>query len=460
MTPGNEMRRFDDLVAFQFEETQVAFHASSLEVAEISEEAFHVMPRYTFNDSFIPTFTSFANSSSSIIESEAYQQLQDWSQQFQSESNSTKTQIDTSSAKQTDIKLQSMTINVTQLCNLHCSYCAAGGDGTYGDPVAKISIEKTLPQLSSLLSRLGPEDHFSLTMLGGEPLLYPAAVVKIIAHVKGLAKVQKFKLRLNLITNGTLITDDLARFLYESNTQITISMDGPPEVNDVARPTKDKTSSSQKTLEGLALLLKYKCQVLIHSVFTKTHLDVLSTYQFFSSFPVKMEFTLDLMETDLQTVQMFTKAFSDVAKLAYEKGHLTSLETAETELRRITLFDGYFNQLDRQSRLENHCGSGKSLLAIDSRNQVYECPLEVGSIENQIGKDLELRIDAFDQSSKSLIELNNCKTCWARHLCGGGCMFSHKSMTGNKHQKDLAYCMRTRHLISLALLYYLKIRST
>jgi uncharacterized protein len=70
-----------------------------------------------------------------------------------------------------DQKVTQIILNVTQICNLHCTYCAAGGDGTYGDPVKIISVEKTLPQIRFFIEKLSPNETFYINFLGGEPLL-------------------------------------------------------------------------------------------------------------------------------------------------------------------------------------------------------------------------------------------------------------------------------------------------
>src|SRR4051812_16926288 len=89
----------------------VGFHATNLEVAQLSETA----------------WSEFATHS----------EVSEWDNEINPLVKSEKKSIGP----------RSITINVTQICNLHCTYCAAGGDGSYGDPVKKIAVEKTLPQI-------------------------------------------------------------------------------------------------------------------------------------------------------------------------------------------------------------------------------------------------------------------------------------------------------------------------
>jgi uncharacterized protein len=140
-----------------------------------------------------------------------------------------------------------------------------------------------------------------------------------------------------------------------------------------------------------------------------------------------------------------------VAEIAYARG-------GESSLRKISLFNSYFMALDEQVRSENHCGSGKSLLSLDARNKIYACPLDVGIKNEVVGELTSIEDSKLEALQPTLIEKNNCGNCWARYLCGGGCMFTHRAITGNKHKKHVSFCERTRYFISLTLMYYEKCR--
>lgn len=433
-----QLRRHKDIIAIKNGATApVAFHARNLEVASISEETWNSMAPSTFDNGFVMSMLPTEKG----VDADAYASLESW-------------QADDSSEVRTrnfGSTIKSLTLNVTQLCNLHCTYCAAGGDGTYGDPVAKISVDKTLPQIQFFLDKLAEGSSFTITFLGGEPLLYPEALKAIALYTRNAAQTKGIKTNFNVITNATLMNEKCLDALTAIKANITVSIDGPPENHDRARPQRNGEGSSKAALAGLNLLLSRKedlGKVLIHAVFSKTNLEVEKAYRFFSEFPVDAyEFTFDIMEGDAQINKTFMGEMARVAELAYSRG-------GEAELRKISMFDAYFSSLDSQMRSENHCGSGKSLLSIDSNNKIYACPLDVGSKSNVVGVQQEIDAEKLKDLQDPFIEKNNCQNCWARFLCGGGCLFAHKSLTGNKHRKHFSYCERTRYLISLSLLYY------
>ncbi len=439
-----ELRRYKDIIAIKISgdtasnstgpENYIAYHSRNLEVAEVTPEAFLEMTPITLNTNDAPALEN-------LKDPEAREQIETWNndQNFQ--------------GRRGEIKfgIRAVTINVTQICNLKCHYCAAGGDGTYGDPVAKISIEKTLPQLKFFIDQLKENQKFTISFVGGEPLLYPEAVLSIYDYVLELTKIKKFSPIFSLTTNATLITDRVRDILKQMKIHITVSLDGDQKTNDIARPTKDGSSSTQLTESGLEQLSKIHRDIGsfgISAVSTKENINLIETYQYFKKFnPDWYEFNFSYIEKNQAAQTEYLSQMNQIAKIAYTNG-------GEAELRKIKTFDLYFKLLDDQQRIENHCGAGKSYLMIDARNQVYTCPWVVGEKDEIVGTGSELNHKKLEKYQKPLIELNNCQTCWAKYLCGGGCMYIHRTHTGDKHIKDYLFCERTRGLILTTLVYY------
>lgn len=437
---GNQMqlRRHLDIVAIKNgAQAPLAFHARNLEVASISEEAWNSMAPTTFDNGFE---MKMLPEEKGVVPS-AYEALNEWQLEESAQVTS----------YQPEFKIKTLTLNVTQLCNLHCSYCAAGGDGTYGDPVARVSIDKTFPQIEFFLNRLSPGDTFQIIFLGGEPLLYPEAIKAIAEHTQQLALSKKIAPSFHVITNATLITKSIVDMLSAISAHVTVSIDGPPEIQDLTRPQKNGVGSAHQTVRGLEMLIARKKElgtILLHAVFSKNNLEPVRVYEYFRGFNVDAyEFTFDVTSSDTTDSAKFINEMTQVMKLAFSRG-------GEQELRKFKLFDSYFNALDNQSRMENHCGSGKTLLSVDSRNKIYACPLDVGNSKNLVGESQTVDEDKLKDLQMSFIEKNNCQTCWARFICGGGCLFAHKSLTGSKNQKHPSYCERTRYLLAETILYY------
>ena len=444
MTIG-KLKRYQDIIAFEeigFDQKPryVGFHASNLEVAEVTKEAFDEMSDITVQEGEIPNFKK-------TLDIEAHDELSDWNNQVNGDAKS----------GQIGFEIRSITINVTQVCNLKCTYCAAGGDGTYGDPVTRISIEKTIPQLKFLIAGIKPDRRFHISFVGGEPLLYPAGIQAIYDYVTEETRAKNITPIFSVVTNGTVITDEVLNMFKKTKLHVTVSLDGEKKINDVMRPTRTGASSTDLTVNGIQKLnlIKNNLGSLgISGVFNEMNQNISETYSFFNQFnPDWVEFNFAYSQASRELQQKYLEQMNIIADRAWTQGK-------ELALRKIKVFDHYFNLLDSQQKVENHCGAGKSYLMVDAKNQLYACVWSVGKPSEVVGTGTDIDHAKLAKYQKPLIVLNNCQTCWARYLCGGGCMYIHEQHTGDKHKKDDLFCQRTRSLILTALMYYKMARVT
>lgn len=424
----------------------VAFHAYNLEVAKVTESLFQSMPlsgfqRSTFQDRLDNNISPIERELNPIVVQDIENELKEWSEK-----------MIPLPPKNISYKVKSINLNVTQICNLHCTYCAAGGDGTYGNPVRQISVEKTLPQLKFFINKLAPGDRFHISFLGGEPLLYPEGIQLVCEYVTELALEKKLHLTFKITTNGTLMNEKIISILKTYKPVLVISMDGPPEINDVLRPQKNKESTSALIIKNLKHLLSLKNEIGllgVHAVFSRENMHVEEAYRFFCEFSFDfMDFMFSVTENNKNANLEFMQKMEKISELAWVKG-------GEKELRKIYIFDHYFDLLDEQRRLENHCGLGKTLAVIDAQNKIYNCPWTVGKTQDQLGANLNLDEAKITEYTDSLIDRNQCQNCWARFLCGGGCSFIHQNTNSSSvmHKNEL-FCERTRYLIGLAIYYF------
>ena len=435
----SKLKRYQDIIAFEEigpnqQIRYIGFHASNLEVAEVSKEAFEEMTEITVGDGDIPAFKK-------TFDIEAHNQLSDWNNEVNDDAKS----------GQIGFEIRSITINVTQVCNLKCMYCAAGGDGTYGDPVTRISIEETIPQLNFLIAGIRPNRKFHISFVGGEPLLYPEGIQAIYDYVTEETKAKKITPVFSVVTNGTVITDRVIEMFKKTKLHVTVSLDGEKKINDVMRPTRTGASSTDLTLDGIQKLHAIKSYLGsfgISGVFNEMNQNISETYKFFNDLnPDWMEFNFAYSQKSSELQLKYLQQMNLIAEMAWAEGQ-------EDELRKIKVFNHYFNLLDSQQKVENHCGAGKSYLMVDAKNQLYACVWSVGKASEVVGTGRVIDYAKLEKYQKPLIVLNNCQTCWARYLCGGGCMYIHEQHTGDKHKKDILFCERTRSLILTALLYY------
>lgn len=442
-----QLSRSGDILAIRDPQSGrvLGFHGTEMQVAELAPEMWSALLKGQNS----PQLTD--------LEREALQELAEWKL-----SSTPIAPLKTNAEISKDAviaPIRSLTINVAQICNLACTYCAAGGDGTYGSKTKVPDLDLTRAQLSKLLSLVPRGESFMITFLGGEPLVHPEIIRAIVRDARLLVAGRDVSLRFDIVTNGTLVTPELAEMLASMNANVTVSIDGAPEDNDRARITKGGRGSSAMILKGLSELTKVKSRLgslIAGAVFGKHNLNVVEAWEFLSTLPfdsIKFDFAAEV--GDELASRRFAQGFTEVANRAYARG-------GEKELRRLHVFDHLFRVLDSQSRVENHCSAGKGHLQLDTDGKFTACQWFVGQADEILGTGLDLDLSAKNARLKSfsepLISKEGCSTCWARHICGGGCMYVNKVKTGQKHQIDNAYCERTRTLIAKGIERYAEAR--
>lgn len=436
------LKRFENILAIKSNQTTIAFHAHNLDVATLDDEAWQAL---TASGRQIEAPTESTTESTTDLR-EAQAELKAWNEEV----DSTTRQAELSQ------KVTSLAINVAQVCNLKCTYCAAGGDGTFGDAIKQVELTTIEEQIKSLMHGLEAGATFRLTFLGGEPLLAPEMIRALARYARLQAAGRGITVRFDIVTNGTLINVEIAELLASLSAHVTVSIDGPPEVNDRNRPTKSGRGATARVLVGLQNLMAVRSRLGALSagaVFGKHGTDVVDTYRYLS------HFELDAIRIDF-AAEANDAEFSDAYALSVcEVGELAFANGGEGELRKLNVFDQYFRILDQKVRVRNHCGAGKSHLHADARGAITPCQWFSGEEAEMVGRGGDLDFTKLANFADPLVEKHGCGTCWARNLCGGGCMYVNKTKTGSKHQKDEEFCKRTRTIIAKGIELYARARS-
>jgi uncharacterized protein len=306
-----EVRRFKDLIAMKGTQKIWGFHAYNLELAELTEEL----------------WSALESEASLLALPELKQELETWNAEISP---------DTQDAPLTTPGfIKKLSLNIAQICNLQCTYCAAGGDGTYGSPVTKVDLSKAQKQIQFFLSRFSeqPTDEaFHIQFLGGEPLLYPSVIRELCQYAELCVAGTKADVAFSVTTNGTLITPRVADMLAEFNFSVAVSLDGDKETNEISRPAKGSIESSTvMTLRGIQELKRVRGQLRalkVNSVFGQHNMKISAAYDFLTQLDVEWDeinFLYANNEQDTSCSPLYIEEMRRVANAAYARGGLTAL---------------------------------------------------------------------------------------------------------------------------------------
>ena len=119
--------------------------------------------------------------------------------------------------------------HITEACNFSCRYCYAKWDGREKELIHDWGrTQKLLDEIASFFAPGNPSNPLEqalswsairLNLAGGEPLLYPNAVLRVLSHARSLG------MNTSIITNGSRVSDDLMVQIAPLVSMIGISID-------------------------------------------------------------------------------------------------------------------------------------------------------------------------------------------------------------------------------------------
>ena len=132
-------------------------------------------------------------------------------------------------------RLNQLTLQVTQQCNLRCAYCAYSGiyEGNRTHSCLRMDWDTAKKAIDFFLSRTPETSRVVIGFYGGEPLLEFELIKKCVEYAK--SQVEGKEIRFNMTTNGTLLSDEVVDFLVENDVMLSISLDGSEEEHDANR---------------------------------------------------------------------------------------------------------------------------------------------------------------------------------------------------------------------------------
>lgn len=300
-------------------------------------------------------------------------------------------------------------------CNLNCRYCYAHA-GQYGKLPQIMTPEVAITYLSKLV--LGQYDNVSIVMLfGGEPTLAPETIHVICRFFE--ENVTKGHLRsmpiFTMVTNGTLITDQLVKTIKRYNIQVTISIDGPMEINDQLRVDKLGNGTFLKIEQGIKKLQAAGCPPrMIEATYTKLH-KLLGYEKKHISDYLKHYFNVD------KILVANCSGNSDNDALAYSDD-MSGCQAAVEVNPAATI--SLHRDLTRNLYYDISCSAGINSIALLPSGAIYPCHFFAEHDKFQIAN---YRDGCFDFSNYSNVvhllepahKLKNkrCEKCWAKSLC-------------------------------------------
>lgn len=344
-------------------------------------------------------------------------------------------------------------ISVTKRCNLKCEYCSASSSPDYDS-----SNELTLDEFKEIFKELNNLDVHRVALAGGEPFMRED-------FFSILEEASNYRFATVINTNGTLITEDIAKQLTNFNfDRICVTLDGSkPEYHDVHRGA----GTFNTTIRGIKLLQKYNLPVSTLFTLNDSNMENLIDCIKFNEIlgiqymtvmvlcPTGRASNGELLLNKERWYPLFLK-LTEMIKNNEIKLNFKIVPPNESEVFWLFYFPlKHYDKLDLlplwnqkidqpKGKREISCQAGVKACSIDQNGDIYGCDLMMGIDEFIAGNIREQSFEEIWNNSplfnkfrsfefdKIKGKCSKCELSW----CGAGCRSASYNLNGDILNSD------------------------
>ena len=331
--------------------------------------------------------------------------------------------------------VKALCLHVAHTCNLNCEYCFASQGKFHGER-ALMSFETGKAALDFLVANSGKRRNLEVDFFGGEPLMNFEVVKELVAYARSIEKEAGKNFRFTLTTNGMLIDDDVIDFANRECSNVVLSLDGRREVHDRFRVDYAGRGSYDRIVPKFQKLVEARGGRDYYMRGTFTHLN--------PDFLKDIETMLDLGFNELSMEPVVCAEGDPYALTAEDMPVIFEQYEKLAELmikrrREGRPFTFYHYMIDLRGgpciyKRISGCGSGTEYMAVTPWGDLYPCHQFVGEEKFRLGDVWSGVTNKEIQSefaSCNVYAREECRDCWARLYCSGGCAANAYHATGS-----------------------------
>ncbi|MEG1513355.1 MAG: Cys-rich peptide radical SAM maturase CcpM [Clostridia bacterium] len=335
-------------------------------------------------------------------------------------------------------QLTQLILQVTQDCNLRCSYCVYVNECYKNRKHAKrqMSFEMAKRAIDFFIPNSSGRDQVYIGFYGGEPLLRFGLIKDCIEYVKAI--VSDKRVLFTMTTNGTLLNDVIIEYFIANDVALVVSLDGYKEAHNRNRIFSNGEGSFDIIMSKLCHI-KNKYPDYFRSISINTVVSPETDMKYVREFYTNNEL-LGNLNISVATISDF---YSD-SPVIYDDRYL--IESRYANFKAALVFAGlldknsmpriYQHYVESYSKLYNAlhsgflmpkcyhhggpCMAGTRRLFVDINGNYFPCervseqslPMNIGSVETGLDKE---QISALINVGR--ISAKECMNCWALPHC-------------------------------------------
>ncbi len=331
--------------------------------------------------------------------------------------------------------IKALCLHIAHTCNLNCSYCFAS-QGKYHGERAVMSFEVGKQALDFLIANSGSRRNLEVDFFGGEPLVNFQVVKDLVAYARSIEKEHGKNFRFTLTTNGLLIDDDVIEFANRECHNVVLSLDGRKEIHDRFRVDYAGNGSWDRIVPKFQQLVEARGGqgYYMRGTFTHANPDFLKDIQVMLDLGFN-ELSMEPVVAAPDDPSALTEEDKAIVMEQYEKLAMLMLDK-DKEGKPFTFYH-YMIDLTGGPCIYKRisgCGSGTEYMAVTPWGDLYPCHQFVGEEKFKLG-DVWNGVNNTEIQSE-FAECNvyarpECRDCWARLYCSGGCAANAYHATGS-----------------------------
>lgn len=299
-------------------------------------------------------------------------------------------------------------------CNLNCDYCFVSKKN---ESISKDVVEN----IYNLIAKMNCINKLSISWMGGEPLIKADTICDMSSTITSLCKKNRIKYYSRILTNGILLTKDVAKSLSDVNIkQVQVSIDGSKFVQKKRRSVSGGIDTYKIVLDNIHHAVKYL------EVGLRVNIDRMNGND------------IDNLLSDLETLGLKRKVLINYGQLVSFEGTCTlvcdrcytkkEFANVEIDLYKKTIEKGFIFA-NQQLPGAMFCGAlAKNSFAIDPDGSVHKCWNFIGHFDKKIGtltnKGISFEKNVNVWNNYDPHKNRSCIKCSVFPLCNGGCPYN------------------------------------
>jgi len=369
--------------------------------------------------------------------------------------------------------LATLVLNVTNKCNLSCTYCYEYGEDKIGEGQgqngkARMDDKTARDSIDFLMRSSGDRPQVSITFFGGETRLNFEAIRAATEYAEQQAQAHAKRVHYSLTTNATLLTEEIVDFLTSHRFGITVSIDGDRGEQDRHRTFKSGKGSFEVIAPRIRHLIatnnaRKGRPIGARVTVTAGATPVAETYRYLTD-------ELGFDEVGFAPVTAGLEREYALGDHGYERllrdFDALAEEYVETALRGehhgFSNLGDLVRELHQGVNKAHPCGAGLGLLGVSTEGELGLCHRFVESSSHSVGTVQE----GVDQQARAAFlekahvdSKTDCTKCFARPLCAGGCYHEAHVRYGDATKANVHYCDWIRGFVDLGLKSYGRIQA-